>query len=145
MSLPTPTLNGLIIGQAERSTRALLDRILSGTATSFEQWVAINLTASSGGTIAHEDLVARMVAGLRADPALVRVTVAGLLGEGLLAGADGVVLTAAGRARFDAISAELARLTARLYAEFSADDLGVAGRVLTELTARANAELATAN
>ncbi|GAA2599671.1 hypothetical protein GCM10010399_33040 [Dactylosporangium fulvum] len=135
-------LNGQIIGQAERSTRALLDRLLARTATTFEEWVAVNLTAVSGGTLARDDLVARMATGLRITPAAAGAAVTGLVEAGLLDA--GGSLTPAGRARYDEIAAGVAELTARLYAGFPADDLDAAGRVLAEITARADAELATA-
>jgi hypothetical protein len=51
------------------------------------------------------------------------------------------VLTEAGRARHAEISADTAELTGRLYGGIEADDLAVAGRVLAEVTARAQAEL----
>ena len=42
-----PTLNGQVIGQAERATRAVLEVLLADTDTPFTQWVAINLTAQA--------------------------------------------------------------------------------------------------
>jgi hypothetical protein len=141
MSQPTPTLNGQIIGQAERSTRALLDRLLEQTGTSFEQWVAINLTAAAGGTFPHDQLIARMSTGLRIAPAgeatIDELTEAGLMED------EG--LTPAGRARYDAISTQVAALTARLYAGFPQADLSAAASILLELTSRANTELASAS
>jgi hypothetical protein len=128
----TTPLNGQIIGQAERATRAVLDRLLTGTGTPFEDWVAINLSATTG----PDDLAGRLATGLRVDPApiLARVADAGLLA------ADGS-LTPAGRARYDEIRAGLAVITERLYGDLPPEDLAVAGRVLTTVTARARAEL----
>jgi hypothetical protein len=132
----TVPLNGQVIGQAERATRALLDRLLAGVGTPFEQWVALNLTATTGPVSAAE-LAARLRIPLdEAGSALSALTVAGLLAR------DGT-LTVAGRSRHEEISAGLAGITARLYGDLPADDLAVAGRVLTLITARATAELGT--
>jgi hypothetical protein len=127
----TTPLNGQIIGQAERTTRAVLDRLLATTGTSFEQWVALNLSAA--GTL---DTLA---AGLRIDPAGAAAIVAGLTDAGLLTAAGS--LTPAGRARHDEISAGIAGITERLYGGLPAADLATAGRVLTTITDRARAEL----
>lgn len=135
-----PRLNGQIIGQAERSTRALLERLLAKRGTPFERWVAINLTALAPGPL--DGLVARMADGLKTDPASVTPVVDAAVRDGLLTGAG--ELTTAGRALFDDISAELAELTGRLYGDLPADDVETAGRVLLEVTARANSLLAAA-
>jgi hypothetical protein len=132
----TVPLNGQVIGQAERATRALLDRLLAGTGTSFEQWVALNLTATSGPVSAAELASRLRIPVQEATSALSALTVEGLLAR------DGT-LTVAGRSRHEDITTELAGITARLYGDVPADDLAVAGRVLTLITARATAELGT--
>lgn len=136
-----PRLNGQIIGQAERATRAIFERLLAKRGTPFEQWVAINLTATDPGTL--DTLVARMADGLKTGPASVAAVVDDAVRSGLLTGTG--ALTAAGRALFDDISAELSELTGRLYGDLPADDVETAGRVLVEVTARANASLAVAS
>ena len=52
-------------------------------------------------------------------------------------------LTEAGRDRYAQITTATTEVTARLYADLPAEDLAVAGRLLTILTERANAELAS--
>jgi hypothetical protein len=144
----TPTLNGQILGEAERATAALLERLLAGTGTTFYEWVALNQTTLSGGSIDHDDLVATMVSSLKIDQATVREAVAHLLSSGLLDvwqdNGSTVTLTDAGRARHQRIRAAIGEITGRLYAGLPAADLVTAGRILTTLTARANAELARA-
>jgi hypothetical protein len=130
------TLNGQVIGQAERATRAVLDRLLDTVGTPFEQWVALNLTATSGPVSAAE-----LAARLRIPIEEATAALAALTADGLLAG--DATLTVAGRARHAEISTGLAAITERLYGDLPADDLAVAGRVLTLITARATAELAT--
>ena len=132
------TLNGRVIGQAERATRAVLDRLLARSGTPFEQWVAVNLTATEAPT--RDGLVARLAAGLRTDAAADIVTDAER--AGLLTG--DITLTAAGRERYEQISAAIDGLTGRLYGGLTAEELDVAGRVLLQVTDRANAELAAA-
>jgi hypothetical protein len=67
--MPTaPVLNGQIIGQAERSTRALLDRLLADHDLTFVPWVALNLL-NTIGPLAEDDLVERAITGLRTPPA----------------------------------------------------------------------------
>jgi hypothetical protein len=132
----TVTLNGQIIGQAERATRAVLDRLLDRLGTPFEQWVALNLTAGSGPLPAAE-----LAGRLRIPLASAAAALSALTADGLLA-SDGT-LTPAGRDRHAEILAGLAEITDRLYGDLPAGDLAVAGRVLTLVTARATAELAT--
>src|SRR4051794_35701649 len=108
--------------------------MLAGTSTTFDQWVALNVTATTGpagrGELAH-----RLAAGLRLAPADARAVVDQLIGGGLLTGGAG--LTDTGQARFAEISAGIAGITQRLYAGLPADDLETAGRVLSTITARA--------
>jgi hypothetical protein len=140
----TPTLNGQIIGQAERSTRAVLDALLADTGTTFEQWVALNVAHDAGPEPVEADLVQRVAAGLRIDGAAVLATFDELVTDGLVARRGGAVeLTDAGGVRHDRISAGIAGIVTRLYRDLAADDLATAARVLTTITGRANAELAS--
>ena len=143
-----PFLNGQVIGQAEHAIRALLDRVLARTGTTFHQWVALHGTALAGGTVDPDQLTARMVGALKIDASVARETVDGLTAAGFFGKLPGeparLGLTAAGRARHDEISAAVDGITARLYGDLPVDDLATAGRVLTIVTARADAELAAA-
>jgi hypothetical protein len=134
-----PTLNGQIIGQAERATRAVLDRLLAETGTTFPQWVALNLTATDRGAAALDDLGNLLVTGLGVTPAEASAAITGLIERGLLAGGG---LTVGGQARYDEIAAGIAGIGERLYGGLPADDLATAGRVLTAVTDRARSELA---
>lgn len=144
----TPTLNGQVIGQAEHATRAVLDRVLARTGTTFHHWVALNLTAVSGAAIDRDQLIGRMTGALKIDESAVLATVAELTASQLLEALPGegsrVGLTDAGQARYRQIRSAIDEITARLYGDLPADDLATAGRVLTIVTARANAELAGA-
>jgi DNA-binding MarR family transcriptional regulator len=142
----TPTLNTQVIGQAENALGALMNRVLARTAGTFHQWVALNLTAAGGGAIDHNQLVSRMTGALKIDDAAALAAIAELTASQLLQGLPGegprVGLTDAGQARYRQIRTAIDQITARLYRDLPADDLATAGRVLTVVTARANAELA---
>ena len=137
------TLNGQIIGQAERATRTLLDLHLRDTGLAFEQWVAVNqVHAGAGG---RQALIARLARGLKIDEEAARAAVDGVIGVGLVAVDDEeLTLTAEGLQKFSVVSSEIAAITDRLYGDVAPEDLAVAGRVLTLVTERANAELAAA-
>ncbi|MEU9621066.1 MULTISPECIES: hypothetical protein [unclassified Streptomyces] len=144
----TPTVNGQVIGQAHYATRAVLERLLATTGTTFHQSVALNVVADSGDAMERGRLVDRMTGTLKidaeaAEAAVAELTTAGLLEE-VPGSTAGIGLTPAGRDRRHANRAGIAEITARLYAGLPAEDLAAAGRVLTEVTARANAVLARA-
>jgi hypothetical protein len=141
--MTTPTLNGQIIGQAERSTRAVLDRLLADTGTDFTGWVTLNLLHTSDGTPDEATLTRRVAAGLKIADHTAREALDRLAADGLVSTHDGPVTpTEAGTRRYQRIAAGIAQLTERLYGGLPAADLAAAGRVLVELTERADAELA---
>jgi hypothetical protein len=131
----TTPLNGQIIGQAERTTRAVLDRLLARTGTGFDQWVALSLAATTGVTG-----VTGLADALRIDPVAAEEIIGGLRDAGLLTSSG--ALTPAGQERHDQIRAGITGITERLYGDLPADELAVAGRILTTITDRARAELA---
>ncbi|WP_371497404.1 hypothetical protein OG871_15705 [Kitasatospora sp. NBC_00374] len=141
-----PTLNGQVIGQAHHATRALLETRLADSGTTFHQSLALNATADRGGAAERDALVARMTSTLKIDAAAALAVLAELTAAGLLAELPGdggrLGLTDSGRARQDGIRAAVGELTARLYGDLPAEDLAAAARVLTVVTARADAELA---
>lgn len=140
-------VNGQIIGMAHYATRAVLERLLATTGTTFHQSVALTATADKGGTIERRQLVERMTGAMKLDVSVVEQTLSELTSAGLLEEQPGdrplLALTAAGEALERDHRTGVARATAALYADLPAEDLATAGRVLTEVTARANAVLAT--
>lgn len=140
-------VNGQIIGMAHYATRAVLERLLATTGTTFHQSVALTATADKGGTIERRQLVERMTGAVKLDVSVVEQTLSELTSAGLLEEQPGdrplLALTAAGEALERDHRTGVARATAALYADLPAEDLATAGRVLTEVTARANAVLAT--
>jgi hypothetical protein len=53
----TPTLTGQDIGQAERATRAVFDRFLAETGTTFDQWVTLNVLAAAESPVDGEEVL----------------------------------------------------------------------------------------
>lgn len=144
-----PTLNGQVIGQAHYATRAVLEGVLARTGITFHQVVALNATADNGGAVERDRLVGRMTGTLKIDESAVLATITELTTAGLLeelpaeAGEGARVgFTGEGRALHGRTAAAVAEITERLYGDLPADDLATAGRLLTLVTARANAELA---
>ena len=138
---PIPSLNGRIIGQTERATRAVLERLLAEHSTPFETSVAINLLDAAGGSEDADALIARMVDGLRIAEIDVWAAVDDARRRGFIDGTDVLQLTEAGRAHFDIIQAGIASITERLYGDLPSSDLEIAARVLLTITERAKAEL----
>jgi DNA-binding MarR family transcriptional regulator len=144
----TPTLNGQDIGQAHKATRAVLERLLDTTGLGFDAWVTLNVVGSSDSTLNENDLLARVVHGLKVDDASARSALGELVDQQLVsrvppaASNPQVTLTPAGSARWQQMREAIAQITERLYGGLPADDLATAHRVLTTVTGRANAELA---
>ena len=76
------------IGQAERTMRALLERLLDEAGLSFPEWtVLVFLDGAEPFTLS--ELVRRQVDGRVASEIAARAAVSGLRSRGLLAPADG--------------------------------------------------------
>jgi DNA-binding MarR family transcriptional regulator len=145
--MPTyPTLSTQVIGQAEKTLNAILDRQLAGTGLTESQWVTLTLTAASGGTVDRDQLIGRVAGALKVSEAAAQARVTELAAAQLLQPPDGegapVKLTDAGQQLHGQIRSAVTQITQRLWGDLPADDLATAGRVLTIVTARANAELA---
>jgi hypothetical protein len=136
-----PILNGRIIVQAERATRAALDAHLAETDTPFITWIPLNLIATDD-ELTVDALVDQLATGLRVQESEARKAVDDLVVAGLVSVTDGVRLTDAGKATHQRTDAGISQLTRRLYRDLPHDDLVVARRVLETLTDRARAELA---
>ncbi|MEU8645141.1 MarR family transcriptional regulator [Streptomyces sp. NPDC048674] len=146
---PTPAalpVNGQVIGLAHYASRAALERVLARSGTSFNRSVALRAVSDNGGTVERAWLVGRLTGALKIEESVARATVEEMTADDLLAEpcAGQVSLTDAGRELFDSIRTAGNAIAARLYAGIPAEDLAAAGRVLTLVTERADAELAEA-
>jgi hypothetical protein len=137
----TPALDGQIIGMAHYATRAVLDRVLRSLDMTFEQSVVLNVVASADAPIAPEDVVSRVAHGLKVGADVATAALDGLVAAGLLSIDLAVALTDDGAERQRSIRAEIETITAALYGDLPAEELATAGRVLTTVTARADAML----
>ncbi|MEU6976165.1 MULTISPECIES: MarR family transcriptional regulator [unclassified Streptomyces] len=151
MTEPTasaPTTNGRVIALAHYAARAVLESVLTRHGATFHQSVTLKSVLLAGGSVAPDRLVADVINSLKIEESAVREVVAEMTASKLLepdpADPTRLHLTPTGRELLDTTSAETAEISARLYAGIPAEDLAVAGRVLTLVTERANAELARA-
>jgi DNA-binding MarR family transcriptional regulator len=145
MSSPTsngPALNGQVLGRAGNAVRAVLDRVLAGPGIDYHQSVALNATSAISGPT--EQLVEFLMDGLKIDEPAVRSVLDSLVARDLVATVAGhTTLTPAGRELHNDVQSSLAVITTKLYGDVPPTDLATAGRVLTQLTTRANAFLST--
>lgn len=147
MTTPEPALSTQVIGQAESALGAILDPLLEQAKMTFSQWLVLVITSVSGGSVSRDQLVRRITTGRKVPDS----DVLGAVDDLVLAGAAEVVsgavptvrLTPVGQERFGQVRGQVDQITRRLF-DLPAEDLATAGRVLTIVTERANAEIARA-
>ncbi|CAM5682552.1 hypothetical protein GCM10010222_20380 [Streptomyces tanashiensis] len=148
MTTTAPTTNGRVIALAHYAARALLEGVLTRHGATFEQSVTLRAVVLAGDSVGRDELVSDVIGSLKTDESAVRAVIDELTATKLLeqdpAETSRLRLTDSGRELYETTTAETAEISARLYAGIPAEDLAVAGRVLTLITQRANAELAGA-
>jgi DNA-binding MarR family transcriptional regulator len=144
MTTTTPPVDPRVIALAHYAGRALLERVLARHGATFQQSVTLRLAAVADGPVERDHIVDGVVGALKIDPAEAHSVVDGLLAADLLAPQESsqVRITDAGRELYSSTSAETAPISARIYAGIPPEELAAAGRVLTLITERADAELA---
>jgi DNA-binding MarR family transcriptional regulator len=144
MSATAIPFSPALIGQVEKSLNAFLQRQLARPGLTETQWVTLSLTIMSGASLDHEQLVTRVAGALKTGDAAAEAEVSALDAMGLIAAdASGIVdVTDPGRAIFDTVRSASGQYTQRLWGDIAAEDLEAAGRVLSTILARANAEFA---
>ncbi|MDG5809076.1 MarR family transcriptional regulator [Streptomyces ossamyceticus] len=147
-SAPTaPPVNGRVIGLAHYAARAARETVLTRYDLTFQQSVALRVVAVADGPVAREEVVRQVVDSLKIGAAEVRGVLDELAAAELVAAVDRpaepglVTITDTGREIHARTTAETGVVSARIYAGIPAEDLAVAGRVLSLVTERANAEL----
>jgi hypothetical protein len=120
-----------------------MSRVLADTGASFQQWVALTITAGAGDAIGRSRLL-EAVAGALVNTVEAEAAVVELEARGLLepASDSDVGLTGPGRELHERISAAVAQASAPLYADLPPADLAAARRVLRTITERADHLLA---
>jgi len=140
-----PTLSTQVIGQTESALGAILDPLLARAGTTFNQWLVLAVTAASGTATTRAQLITRITSARKIDDSAVLAAINELIDASLLETLPGdgsqVGLTSTGQARHRQIRTAVEEVTGRLFADLPAEDLATSGRVLSIITARANAEL----
>ncbi|MGW0394520.1 MarR family transcriptional regulator [Streptomyces sp. NPDC003042] len=140
----TPSVNGQVVALAHYATKAVLEQALAPVGLTYLQSLSLNFTSAQGGSATRGSIAGRLREALKIEEAAALAPVAELLEAGLLEATDGSVvrLTEQGRSLQEETSGYGAAIAARVYAGFTPEELATAGRVLSVVTARANAELA---
>ncbi|WP_329267925.1 MarR family transcriptional regulator [Streptomyces sp. NBC_01451] len=139
-----PVLNPRLIAVTHYAARAVLENVLARHGATFQQSVTLRLMAVADGPVDREWLVGEVVDALKIDEGAVRTVIGELVESRLLAAgsATALAITDAGRKLYRTTAAETAPVSARIYAGIPDSDLVTAGRVLSLIHERANAELA---
>jgi hypothetical protein len=148
-SAPTPFFSAPVLGQTEKALNAILDRQLAGTGLTEPQWVTLTLTVTvaNGGTVDRDQLIGRVAGALKVSEAEAEAHIAELAAAQLVQAGGGegsLTVTDAGQQLHGQIRSAVTEITQRLWGDLPSEDLATAGRVLTTVLARANAELALA-
>lgn len=131
-----PTLTPRVIGETEKTLNAFLGRLLAGTGVAEPQWVILSVAITGGGSITPQQAAfALKITEPQARDELNQLTTAGYL-------TDGNSATQRARDLFAQVRSATHEITERLWGDLPAQDLATAGRVLSIITERANAELA---
>jgi DNA-binding MarR family transcriptional regulator len=146
--MPPTTFGTPVIGQTEKALNAILDRQLAGTGLTEPKWITLTLTLASGGAIDRDELSRRVAGALKVGAAEAEAQISDLADAQLLQVSDTerspVTLTDEGQQLHGQIRTAVTEITERLWGDLPADDLATAGRVLSTVLERANAELAAA-
>ncbi|MFF7178244.1 hypothetical protein [Streptomyces sp. NPDC008121] len=137
---PAPVLDGQLIGITYHAIAAVRDRLLADSGLTFHQSVA--LKAVSDG-LDRAGAVDRLTATLKIGASEVPALLDALDEAGLIDGAR-LSLTEEGARLHRGFTDAVAGPAERLYGDLPVADREIAARALAHVTARANAELATA-
>ncbi|WP_316750726.1 MarR family winged helix-turn-helix transcriptional regulator [Streptomyces herbicida] len=145
MTTSAPIVDGRVVALAHYAARAVLERVLSQYDVTFQQFITLRLAAVADGPVERDTLVDGVTGAVKVDASDVHGTIAELIAAGLLTeeGPSRMRITDAGRELYAKGSTETATIAARIYDGIPEKDRAVAGRVLTLVTERANAELTT--
>jgi hypothetical protein len=140
-----PSISTRVIGQTEKTLGAILTRQLAGTGLTEPQWVILTLAVTSGGTVERGQLTRQVAGALKISEAEAQARIDDMAAaRQLQATSEGSVVTVTDAAQqlHARVRTVVAEITQRLWGDLPAEDLATAGRVLSIITERANAELA---
>ncbi|MFI8326211.1 MarR family transcriptional regulator [Streptomyces sp. NPDC085529] len=138
-----PAADARMLGLAHYAARGVLEHVLGRHGVTFLQQMSLRAAVTADAPLTPDELVARVRASVKGDPADAHAALDALLAKALLV-ADGPHLlpTDAGRELLATVAAEAAPLSARVWGNIPPEDLAAAGRVLALVTERADRELA---
>jgi DNA-binding MarR family transcriptional regulator len=143
----TPTFTPQLIGRTEKALNALLYRQLEGSGVAEPQWVTLVLAVTNGGSLARAQLVELASDGMKIDRDVAQAHIDRLAELGMLEKSDddegAISVSDSGHQLFARVRGATAEITERMWGDLPADDLAVAGRVLSKILERATAELAS--
>lgn len=140
MTTTPPPLTGQDIGEAQRAVHALLIELLAAKDRTYPDWIALRTLTQDGPVIGRDELRRLLAERLDAEPPAVVALLDRLGSTGLIRDAGdppAVELTPAGAALYQALLADVAQATARIYADLDPADLATTRRVLHHVTERA--------
>jgi hypothetical protein len=140
-----PSLSTRVIGQTEKTLNAILNRQLAGTGLTESHWVILTLALASGGTVERDPFTRQVAGALKISEAQAQARIAELVAARQLQDAregSAMAVTDAAQQLHGRIRDVISEITQRLWGDLPAEDLDTAGRVLSIITERANAELA---
>ncbi len=131
-----PALTPRVIGETEKTLNAFLGRLLAGTGVTEPQWVILSIAVTGSGSITPQQAASALkITEPQAGDQLGQLIAAGYL-------TIGNSVTQRARDLFARVRNETHEITERLWGDLPAEDLATAGRVLSIITERANAETA---
>jgi hypothetical protein len=139
-----PIISTRVIGQTEKTLGAILTRELAGSSLTEPQWVILTLALGNGGTIKRDEFTRQVTGALKISEDEAAAHIADMVtAQQLQAVGDGSALAVSGAAQHlhSQVRTVVGEITERLWGDLPAEDLATAGRVLTIITERANAEL----
>ncbi|GAA3821223.1 MarR family winged helix-turn-helix transcriptional regulator [Cellulomonas soli] len=144
MSVETTAFGTRLIGQAERTLSAILERLLEGTGVNQSQWVVL-AALLTGPPVTGAEVVPVLASTVKVRPAEAQAVLDHLLLNGLVADVRPdrpVVVTERGSELFASVGRRTAEITGRLWSDLAPEDRSAAARVLDLTVRRGAAELA---
>ncbi|MEU3193294.1 MarR family transcriptional regulator [Streptomyces sp. NPDC006992] len=140
MTTTTPA-DARMLGLAHYAARGVLEHVLARHGVTFLQQVTLRALVTAEAPQTREEVVTRVRGSLKADPVEIHATLDELrAGQLVLADDPHLRPTDRGRELLAAVGAETAPISARIWGGIPEEDLAAAGRVLTLVTERANAQ-----
>lgn len=126
-----------LIGEAERSLQALLNRQLQTAGLSFAQWVVLNIL-TDGGPLVVAELIGAIANAKICLSGSERDLVDELVDRHLIEGEAALTVSAPGRDVLQPLRTTVRDITARLISDVPEEEIAATRRTLETMTHRAN-------